>query len=203
MNMPADFVTIVSGAPRSGTSLMMQMLQAGGMLLLTDGQRVADEHNPRGYFELEAVKHSRSDLEWMAQAGGRAVKVIHLLLPQLPPGRNYRVVFMVRELAEVVASQRAMLKAQGRVGAALADDKLAGVFQKQLTEVRQWLSQQPNFQVLEVNYHELLGEALAGAKRIAAFLGGNLNLAAMAGAVEPALYRQRRGEGTHQGQPAL
>ena len=187
-----DWVTIVSGLPRSGTSLMMQMLQAGGLALLTDGHRAADTNNPRGYFELEAVKHSRSELGWLAQASGRAVKVIHLLLPQLPPGRQYRVVFMLRDLAEVVASQRAMLKQQGRPGAALTDERLGGVFQKQIAEVRQWLSAQPNFRMLYVNYHDLLKDPLAGAEQVAAFLDGSLNPAAMAAVVEPGLYRQRR-----------
>jgi hypothetical protein len=192
--MAEDSVTIVSGLPRSGTSLMMQMLKAGGMTLLTDGQRAADEHNPRGYFELEAVKHSRSDLGWLPQAGGRAVKVIHLLLPQLPAGRQYRVVFMLRDLAEVVRSQRAMLKQQGRTGTALADEKLAGVFQKQIAEVRQWLSKQPNFRVLHVNYHDVLADPLGSAQRVAAFLGESLDPAAMAAVVEPGLYRQRWAE---------
>jgi hypothetical protein len=201
--MVEDPVTIVSGLPRSGTSLMMQMLQAGGMTLLTDGQRAADEHNPRGYFELEAVKHSRSDLGWLAQAGGRAVKVIHLLLPQLPPGRQYCVVFMLRDLAEVVASQRAMLMQQGRTGAALADERLAGVFQKQIAEVRQWLSDRPNFRVLYVHYHDVLRNSLASAERVAAFLGGSLNPAAMAAVVEPGLRRQRQAERPHKGPPAV
>jgi hypothetical protein len=143
---------------------------------------------------LEAVKHSRNDLGWLAQAGGRVVKVIHLLLAQLPTGRQYRVVFMLRDLAEVVASQRAMLKHQGRTGAALPDDKLAAVFQRQVAEVRQWMSTRSDFQVLYVNHHDLLKDPLAGAERVTAFLGGGLNPAAMAAVVEPALYRQRRSE---------
>jgi hypothetical protein len=187
-------MTIVSGLPRSGTSLMMQMLQAGGMAVLADGHRAADENNPRGYFELEAVKHTRSDLVWLAQAGGRAVKVIHLLLLQLPPGSQYRVVFMLRDLMEVVASQRAMLKQQGRPGAALADETLASVFEKQIAGVRNWLSEQPNFRVLCVNYRDVLGDPRASAERVAAFLGGDLNSETMAAVVEPGLYRQRRAE---------
>src|SRR5882757_5861307 len=137
--MSDDHVTIVSGLPRSGTSLMMQMLQAGGMQLLTDGLRTSDEHNPRGYFEHEKVKHGRNDLSWLEQAGGKAVKVIHLLLPHLPADRNYRVIFMVRNLEEVIASQRVMLKQQRRPAATLADEKLAEVFETQLNTVRRWL----------------------------------------------------------------
>src|SRR4051812_40403893 len=119
--MSDDFITIVSGLPRSGTSLMMQMLGAGGMQLLTDGQRAPDEHNSRGYFEHEAVKHSRKDLSWLNQANGKAVKVVHLLLAPLPLDRSYRVIFMLRDLQEVITSQRVMLSKQGRVSAALPD----------------------------------------------------------------------------------
>ena len=141
--MPDNFVTIVSGLPRSGTSLVMQMLAAGGMPVITDGERAADEHNPRGYFELEAVKHTRTDHSWLALASGKAVKVIHLLLPHLPLDREYRVIFMQRDLVEVIASQRAMLQQQGRPAANLPDSKLAELFGNQLSQVRQWLAQNP------------------------------------------------------------
>jgi hypothetical protein len=190
--MPDDCVTIVSGLPRSGTSLMMQMLQAGGMRLLTDDRRAADEHNPRGYFEHEAVKHSGADLSWLELAGGRAVKVIHLLLRHLPADRQYRVIFMLRDVQEVTASQRAMLKASGRSGALISDDRLAGVFEQQLLEVRQWLAGRPNFRVLYVNYREVLGDPFATAQTITLFLGGRLDVSAMAGAVDRTLYRQHR-----------
>src|ERR1700678_1911729 len=149
--MSDDFVTIVSGLPRSGTSLMMQMLQAGGMPLLTDGRRAPDEHNPRGYFEDERVKHSRTDLSWLEEARGNAVKVVHLLLSHLPTDRNFRVIFMLRDLEEVMASRRVMLHKQGRTAAALDDAKLAGIFAKQISLVRQWLLERPNFEVLYVN----------------------------------------------------
>jgi hypothetical protein len=188
-----SWVTIVSGLPRSGTSLMMQMLQAGGMDLLTDERRAADQHNPRGYFEYEAVKRSGADVSWLGQAGGRAVKVIHLLLRHLPADRQYRVIFMLRDVQEVIASQRAMLKASGRSGALIPDDKLAGVFEQQLSEMRRWLAGQPNFQVLYVNYRDVLSDPFAAAQTIALFLGGKLDVSAMAGAVDRTLYRQRRG----------
>jgi hypothetical protein len=190
--MSHNFVTIVSGLPRSGTSLMMQMLAAGGVEVLTDGQRLADQHNPRGYFELEAVKHSRSDLSWLAQAEGKAVKVVHLLLPHLPVDREYRVVLMQRDLSEVVASQRAMLQQQGRPTAALPDSKLAEIFGKQLAEVIAWLARHPNFRAMQVQHRDVIEKPLATAEQVAAFLGGTLDARRMAGAVEPALYRQRQ-----------
>ena len=190
--MPDDCVTIVSGLPRSGTSLMMQMLQAGGMKLLTDERRAADQNNPRGYFEYEAVKRSGTDVSWLELAGGRVVKMIHLLLRHLPPDRQYRVIFMLRDVQEVVASQRAMLEASGRSGARIPDDKLSAVFEQQLVEVRQWLAEQPNFRVLYLNYHDVLGDPSAAAQTIALFLGGRLDVSAMAGVVDRTLYRQRR-----------
>ena len=189
--MPGDFVTVVSGLPRSGTSLVMQMLAAGGMPVVTDGQRVADEHNPRGYFELEAVKHTRTDHSWLASASGKAVKVIHLLLPHLPLDREYRVIFMQRDLAEVIASQRAMLQQQGRPAANLPDAKLAELFGNQLSQVRQWLSQNRNFRVLHLQHREVIGMPLTAAQQIATFLGSGLDPARMAAAVQPGLYRQR------------
>lgn len=190
--MSDDFITIVSGLPRSGTSLMMQMLQAGGMQLLTDGLRAPDESNPRGYLEHEAVKHGRKDLSWLEQSDGKAVKVIHLLLLQLPTDRNYRVIFMVRNLEEVIASQRTMLKHQGRAATTLTDAKLAAVFETQLTLVRQWLAEHPSFQVLYVNHGSLIENPLATAGQINQFLGGNLLADNMAAAVNPELYRQRK-----------
>jgi len=190
--MSNSFVTVVSGLPRSGTSLMMQMLAAGGSQVLTDGQRIADQHNPRGYFELEAVKHTRTDPSWLAQAKGKAVKVVHLLLPTLPVDHQYRVIFMQRDLIEVIASQRAMLQQQGRPVAALPDAKLAEVFAKQLVDVRQWLSRNPNFHVLHLQHRDLIETPLPVAQQIATFLGGGLDPKRMAVAVEPNLYRQRQ-----------
>jgi hypothetical protein len=190
--MPGNFVTIVSGLPRSGTSLMMQMLEAGGMPLITDGQRAADQHNPRGYFELEAVKHTRTDHSWLAGAEGKAVKVVHLLLPHLPVDREYRVLFMERDLAEIIASQRAMLQQQGRPAANLPDSKLAELFGNQLSQVRQWLAQNPNFRVLRLEHREVIEMPLTAAQQIAAFLDGGLDPQRMAAVVEPTLYRQRR-----------
>ena len=190
--MPGNFVTIVSGLPRSGTSLMMQMLAAGGMQAITDGQRAADQHNPRGYFELDAVKHTRTDHSWLAHAEGKAVKVVHLLLPHLPIDREYRVIFMQRDLIEIIASQRAMLQQQGRPTANLADSRLAEIFGNQLSDVRRWLSQNPNFRVLYLQHRDVIEMPLTAAQQIASFLGGGLDPERMAAAVEPSLYRQRK-----------
>jgi hypothetical protein len=186
-----NFVTIVSGLPRSGTSLMMQMLAAGGIPALTDDQRAADQNNPRGYFELEAVKRTRTDASWLAQAEGKVVKVVHLLLPSLPTDREYRVILMQRQLSEIIASQRAMLQQLGRPAAGLPDSRLGEIFAQQLAEVCQWLSSHPNFRTLEVQHRKVIETPMIVAEEIAAFLGGELDRQRMIAAVEPSLYRQR------------
>lgn len=186
-------ITIVSGLPRSGTSLMMQMLAAGGLPPLTDGARAADPDNPRGYFEFERVKKLKTDSAWLDDARGKSVKIIHLLLRDLPPtGFSYRVILMKRRLPEVLASQRAMLARLGRAGAALTDEKLGGIFAGQMAEVETWLASQPAFRTLPVWYHELMASPANEALRLNEFLGGELAIEPMIGAVDATLYRQRR-----------
>jgi hypothetical protein len=197
MEPPPAWITVVSGLPRSGTSLMMQMLAAGGIAPLTDATRAADTNNPRGYLELEAVKRLKTDRSWLPQARGKAVKIIHLLMPELagpgaPPGLEYRVVMMRRPVAEVVASQRAMLVRDGKVGAAMSDAQLGKVFADQLARVEQWLAGRPEFAVCPVEYPELVARPSEVADRLNAFLGGGLDVAAMARAVDPSLYREKR-----------
>jgi len=186
-----SFVTIVSGLPRSGTSLMMQMLSAGGIPPLTDEIRVADEDNPRGYLEFERVKQIRQDKSWLDEAAGRVVKMVHLLLYDLPQDRPYRVVFMRRNLDEVLASQRKMLTRQGKAGAQLPEEQLRKVFEDQVRKVTSWLTTQPNVKSIEVTYHELIADPRGHAARLNEFLGGGLDVEAMVGAVDPALYRNR------------
>ncbi|MCI0460395.1 MAG: sulfotransferase [Gemmataceae bacterium] len=187
-----EFITIVTGLPRSGTSLMMQMLQAGGMPILTDNLRQADADNPRGYLEFEPVKQLKRDASWLRGAYGQAVKLVHLLLYDLPAGHPYRVLFLRRKLPEVVASQRAMLDRQGKKGASLPEDQLARLFAGQLTQVEAWLRERENFAVLDVSYNDLIAGPTGQADRINHFLGGGLIPAAMSTVVEPALYRQRK-----------
>src|SRR5438445_11951713 len=132
-------ITIVSGLPRSGTSLMMQMLTAGGMPVLTDGERQADTDNPRGYFEWERIKLLPQQPECIAEAEGKAVKVISQLLFALPDGRDYRVIFLQRPLPEVVASQAEMIRRRGTTGAALPATALHAGLSDQLTQVKSYL----------------------------------------------------------------
>ncbi len=193
--MQRDFITVVSGLPRSGTSLMMQMLVAGGLPPLTDDLRAPDESNPRGYFEFEPVKRLRSDKLWLDQARGRVVKIIHLLLRELPTdGRfQYRIILMKRPMEEILASQRVMLERQGKTSADEA--MLAKVYASQLAQIEEWLATQPTCRFLGIEHGRVLREPLGAAKEINGFLEQDMDLNAMAAVVDPALYRQRVGTG--------
>jgi hypothetical protein len=185
------FVTVVSGAPRSGTSMMMRMLAAGGLPPLTDHVRQPDRDNPHGYFEYEPVKRLTEDASWLAEAEGRAVKMVHVLVRELPPGHEYRVLLMRRRLDEVVASQRLMLERLGQPAGNLTDERKAEIFRAQLDETQRWVAAQPGFTCLAVDYNALVQDARAELERVAAFLGGGLDLDAMAAVVDPGLYRNR------------
>lgn len=188
-----DLITVVSGLPRSGTSLMMKMLEAGGLPPLTDHVRAADADNPKGYYEFERVKKLKEDRAWLPDAKGRAVKVISALLMQLPAGYEYRVIFMRRNMSEILASQRQMLIRRGEPADAISDADMAALFDKHLRQVESWLAGRPNMRALYVNYNDLLVDPLAGAQQVNAFLGGRLDVSAMIGAVDPSLHRQRLG----------
>jgi LPS sulfotransferase NodH len=190
-----DYVTVVSGAPRSGTSLMMRMLEAGGIPALTDGQRPPDAHNPHGYFEYSPVKRLAlgDAASWIEAARGQAVKVIYRLLTHLPPRMSYRIVFMERDLEEVFASQRDMLRAQGDAAASQESARLIPAFAAELRVVKDWLARQPGMSVLSVPYAEVVREPLKWSHEVARFLGGGLDETAMAAAVDAGLYRHRGG----------
>jgi hypothetical protein len=188
--MPNE-VNIVSGLPRSGTSMMMQMLVAGGLPPMTDNVRTADDDNPKGYYEFEAVKKTKTDSSWLADAPGKIVKMVHILLYDLPSTSSYRVVFMRRELKEVVSSQSIMLERRGTDGANLSQEQLIAAYQDQLMKIETWLAEPANFSVLKVNYNELLNDPTASTAQINEFFQGRLDAAAMNGVVDPTLYRQR------------
>lgn len=188
----ARFLTVVSGLPRSGTSLMMQMLDAGGLPLLTDGVRGPDVDNPRGYFEYEPVKRMERDCDWIEAARGKGVKVISALLRSLPPGLPYQVLFMRRRIDEVLASQRAMLGRTGLEAPGFEDDALSASFERELVRLGDWLAARENFRVLEVDYAALVASPRASVEGVVRFLGRSLDATRMAAAVDPALYRQRK-----------
>ena len=190
--MERNFATIVTGLPRSGTSMMMQMLEAGGLPALADHVREADEDNPRGYYEFEPVKKTKQDASWLEGASGKVVKMVYRLLYDLPQDRQYAVVFMRRHLDEVLASQATMLARLGKDEGPLDREKMAALFVKQLADFDGWVARQDRFSVLHVDYGEVIADPLREAKRISEFLGGGLNTQAMAAVVAPSLHRQRR-----------
>lgn len=184
-------VILVTGAPRSGTSLAMQMLGAGGMPLLRDAARPADADNPRGYFELAAVRRTREDASWLARAAGCAVKVVHALVPSLPPGPAYRVIDLRRPWREVLASQRRMLERSGAPADPHEDAALARLFDAQREAMERWTLRVAAAPLLCLDYPEVVADPPAAARALAAFAGVPLDVGAMADAVDPRLYRQR------------
>ncbi len=186
-------VSIVSGLPRSGTSMMMKMLEAGGLQALTDNLRTPDEDNPNGYYEEERVKQLAKDNRWVPQARGRLLKVIAMLLRHLPPTEQYRVVFMMREMDEILASQVQMLKRRNEPIDAVQKEEMARLFDVHLRDVRSWLERQSNFKTLYVGYNDALTAPELQAARINRFFSGRLDEQAMAEVVDPRLYRQRKG----------
>lgn len=184
-------IMVVSGVPRSGTSLMMQMLAAGGMEILTDGLRAADQGNPRGYLEWEPAKHLAQAPGRMAEAEGKVVKIISSLLMTLPGDRSYQVLFIERPLAEVLASQAEMIRRLGTRGANLPPAAMTAALEAHLKQVLAWLERQPRMRVCQVHYHRLLDEPACEVDRVLSFLEAPLDREAMPAQVDVSLYRQR------------
>jgi len=184
-------ITIVSGLPRSGTSMMMKVLEAGGLEVFTDNLRTADEDNPKGYFELEQVKALKDgDDAWVKDARGKVVKVISSLLEYLPSNYKYKIVFMRREIAEILASQKQMLIRRGEPSEG-DDQKMAEMFQEHLKRARVWLANQSNMETLYVDYNALMADPAPAIKTVAEFLGLTENLDAMLAVPDKKLYRQK------------
>jgi hypothetical protein len=190
-----DEIVIVSGLPRSGTSMMMKMLAAGGLDILSDGVREANEDNPGGFYEFErAKKLKEGDYAWLPEAQGKTVKVISALLPHLPENYNYKVIFMRRSLPEILASQRKMLLNRGEDPDEIPDDKMAPLFEKHLAETLAWLDKQPNVQYVQVDYNRLLQSPEPSFQQLRELLGERVDLEPMSGVIDPSLYRQRSGK---------
>ena len=192
--MHPRIITIVSGLPRSGTSMLMKMLEAGGIEPLTDNIRMADEDNPKGYYEFERVKQLKQDSDWLEDARERAVKIISALLKHLPQDHAYayKVIFVRRKLEEVLASQKQMLIRRGEPTDTISDERMAELFRKHLSQVEAWMDEQPNVEVLYVSYNEVLEHPQEQAQRINRFLGSTLDVERMASVVDKGLHRQRR-----------
>ncbi len=183
-------IIIVSGLPRSGTSLMMQMLENGGVPVVTDHIRSADPDNPRGYYEYERVKKIKEDVSWLSETRGKAFKMVSQLLYELPSCEQYRIIFMERDLDEMLFSQDKMLARLNKPSAPRAIIERA--FREHLRKVRAWVAEQPNIEVLFVSYNDLLERPAREAERVSAFLGDKADAGCMSKTVDPSLYRNRK-----------
>jgi hypothetical protein len=185
-------IVVVSGLPRSGTSMAMKMLEAGGLPVLVDGRRTADGSNPNGYYEFERVKEldKAGDTAWLAEARGKAVKIISLLVTYLPESYDYQVIFMRRNLDEIIASQNAMLDSR-QEGRGVADERTRELYETHLRQVDRFLAQRACFSTLSVDYGKVLADPRGPALQINAFLDGALDVERMVAVAEPKLYRNR------------
>lgn len=188
--MLANYITVVSGLPRSGTSLMMHMLKAGGMSLIMDEKRSADKHNPKGYFEYERVKYLEEDNSWLNISHGKCIKILFHLLKYIPPQFNYRVIFMERDLDEIIESQDKILQEHYSIGGD-NDKSIRHSFEEELNSIRTWLNKQPHIAQLKIQYKDIIENALSEVIKIEAFLDIPLNKHQMIKVVDPALYRNK------------
>jgi hypothetical protein len=173
--------------------MMMKILAAGGMEVLTDELRAADEDNPKGYYELERVKKLKDgDVDWVGDAEGKVVKIISALLEGLPARQHYKIIFMQREMAEILASQQQMLLRRGEATDKVADARMAEMFQEHLKRVRVWLANQKNMEVLYVDYNDLMKDPAPSLEKLRAFLSLPLDVEAMRTVPDAGLYRQRK-----------
>lgn len=185
-----NFIILVSGLPRSGTSLMMQILEAGGVKILTDKIRKPDQDNPKGYYEFEKVKEIKKNKSWFKQARGKAVKIVSPLLKHLPQTYDYKIIFMERKIEEILASQQAMLKTR-KEKSKTSDQKMKKTFQKHLKEVKNWLKTQKNMKAIFINYNQMFNSRKKELQKLAGFL--NLTqISKMERKIRPELYRQRK-----------
>jgi hypothetical protein len=190
---PKKDIVLVSGLPRSGTSMMMKMLEAGGIPPLTDEIRSADIDNPKGYYEFERVKKlPDGDSSWLKDAEGRAVKIISALLKHLPSSYSYKVIFMRRKMSEILASQKAMLARRGEDPESVNDEEMAALFGKHLQSVIHWLETSENIQVLYVDYNVMLKNPENYKNEIEHFIGSKVDSEKMMEVIDSSLYRQRQ-----------
>lgn len=188
-------IIVVSGLPRSGTSMMMAMLEAAGIPLLTDGERQADEDNPKGYFEFERVKKlNEGDFGWLAEAKGKAVKIISYLLMKLPDTYTYRVIFIHRNVDEILASQRKMLINRGEDPDKFSVDEMKGVLVRHLEQVNEWIESQANINHIDIDYNKMLEDPEGELSRLKTYLGPAIRTEDLIQVVDPRLYRQRASE---------
>jgi LPS sulfotransferase NodH len=187
-------IIVISGLPRSGTSMMMRMLEAGGLAIITDNIREADYDNPQGYYEIERVKRlPDGDTEWLREVEGKVIKIISQLIPSLPETHTYKILFMQRNMAEILASQRRMLERKGKNPDKEGDEEMSRVFKKHLEKTFAWMNEHSNVKYMKIDYNQVIHEPWMVITKIGEFLETDLDLERMASVVDPALYRQRSG----------
>jgi hypothetical protein len=190
-----DAIVIVSGLPRSGTSMMMRMLEAGGVAIMTDAERTADIDNPKGYFELERIKNleKETDKSYLREGRGKAVKAISFLIKDLPDDNDYRVIFMRRDLDEVLTSQEKMISRLDQGDTSADREAMKEAYRNDIVRTRLHCRGRPNFELVEIHYTAAIEDPAAVARDVNDFLGGHLDEAAMRAAVDASLYRNRAG----------
>lgn len=190
-NEPKKIITIVSGIPRSGTSMMMKMLRAGGMDLVNDGLRQADKNNLNGYFEYEKVKNLKEDNSWISIAEGKAIKVLFNFLYFLPQTHKFKIIFMQRDMKEILASQNKMLSVLGKSNL-VNDDRMSLLFDSEIEKIKKWIGKQNNIETLYVSYNQILENPIVSCEDVKRFVSRNLEIEKMTKTVDRALYRNKR-----------
>lgn len=193
--MDEDIITVVSGLPRSGTSMLMKMLEAGGIEPLTDRLRTADSDNPKGYYEFERVKKLPADTEWLEDARGKVVKVLAELIKELPGDYLYRVIFIQRNIEEMIKSQKRMLLRRGEDPDKILDEELKILLKKYLKMIKYFIDNKSNMKVLYVNYNEIMQNPGENVREINRFCGGTLDGEKMISVIDKDLYRNRMDDG--------
>ena len=184
-------IIVVSGLPRSGTSMMMKMLDEGGIPILTDAIRSPDDDNPNGYYEFEVVKKlPDGQNQWLDDANHKAVKIISALLEYLPTNYRYKIIFMEREPREILASQQKML-ANRNEKSGISDAEMQEQFQKHLAAIKYWLARQPNMDVMYVDYNKMISKPENYCQAIADFIAIPVDVSKMLAVPNERLYRNR------------
>lgn len=186
-----NVISIVSGLPRTGTSMMMKALEAGGMEVVVDNIRKADDDNPKGYYEYERVKKIKDDTSWLKETKGKVFKMVSMLLYNLPPDEDYEVVFMKRKMGEVLASQKKMLERKGQKTDEKDDERMGGLFSKHHDDIKKWLEEQRNIKVLYVSYNDFVKGPHEQMLIVDKFLNHKLNIEEAVKVVDQTLYRNR------------
>jgi hypothetical protein len=188
-----EAIVVVSGLPRSGTSMMMRMLDAGGLPILSDGERTADVDNPKGYFELERIKYleKETDKSYLREGRGKAVKAISFLIKDLPDENDYRVIFMRRDLDEVLTSQEKMIDRLEQDDTSAEREAIKEAYRNDIVRTRLLCRNRPNYELIEVHYKAAIDDPAAAAQLVNAFLGGGLDENAMRAVIDASLYRNR------------